>query len=107
MNEAARAPGATKSAAKTTPIAKIDRQHCGHFPLSLIVGVRSNPIANENANADRRRCGLSLNLETVKAILQVKVNFDEFSCEDMHKYILDLIKQIQSGEKYHHRSLTN
>lgn len=51
-----------------------------------------------------------LKVETVKAILQVKVNFDGFSCEDMHKYILEnrnLIKQIQSGEKYHHRSLTN
>ena len=37
---------------------QLDRRCCSHFSFSLIVGERSNSIVNENANADRRQCGL-------------------------------------------------
>jgi hypothetical protein len=39
---------------------------------------------------------------TVKASLQVKVNYD-FSCSEMHAYLIgktDLLYQIQGNEKY-------
>lgn len=39
---------------------------------------------------------------TVKALLQVKVNFD-FNCTEMHSYLLgnkDLLRKIQSDDKY-------
>ena len=41
---------------------KIDCQQCLSFFLLLIVGELFNPIANENANADRRQDGLSFSL---------------------------------------------
>ena len=43
-----------------------------------------------------------LQAESVKALLQVIVNYD-FTCTEMHKYILDnkkLLKGITGGEKY-------
>lgn len=43
-----------------------------------------------------------LNIETLKAVLQVKWNFAD-SCENFHKNISnneDLLKKIHSAEKY-------
>lgn len=45
----------------------------------------------------------SLKLETVKALLQVKVNFNGITCSEMYDLILKnsgLLKQIRSNEKY-------
>jgi cob(I)alamin adenosyltransferase len=44
----------------------------------------------------------SLQAETVKALLQVIVNYD-LTCTEMHKFILDnkkLLSGIMGGEKY-------
>ncbi|KAI1691358.1 hypothetical protein DdX_21937 [Ditylenchus destructor] len=44
----------------------------------------------------------SLKEETVKGLVQVKVNFD-LSCQEMHKFLLSnmkLLDQISYGEKY-------
>ena len=44
----------------------------------------------------------SLKFDTVKAILQIQVNYD-LTCEEMYQYIpgnRKLLKQIQSDEKY-------
>ena len=52
-----------------------------------------------HARCDSRN---SLLPATVKALLQVKVNFDQ-SCSEMHSYLLgkkDLLKAISGSEKY-------
>ena len=86
---------------KTTPIANNDRRQCGHLivgdrppkrrarrspssnanPIADSVAIfllpdrreRSNLIANENANADRRQCGLSFTDKYYKYKIQPEV----------------------------------
>ena len=44
----------------------------------------------------------SLNIETVKSLAQVKMNYD-FTCSQMYDFLITspkLLKEIMSGEKY-------
>lgn len=83
----------------------------GNFPclLRLISTIFSVPVSNSFIETifslakiqwtDARN---RLKPDTVKALLQVKVNFD-YNCTEMHSYLLgnkDLIRQVQGNEKY-------
>jgi hypothetical protein len=83
----------------------------GNFPclLTLISMIFSVPVSNSFIETvfslakvqwtDSRNLLLPA---TVKALLQVKVNYD-FNCSEMHAYLIgnkDLLQKIQGNEKY-------
>jgi hypothetical protein len=83
----------------------------GNFPclLTLISMIFSVPVSNSFietvfslAKAQWTDSRNSLLPATVKALLQVKVNYD-FNCSEMHSYLIgnkDLLQKIQGNEKY-------